>query len=242
MLSYDAYEKYQIFLEKNNFETAYENINESEILDKSKLNSQDSKADQLMSLAKEDVGRCVALIMARFKFFAEFIYRFRILYTYRVDTMATDGKNIFINPKFVSELTDEEITFILCHEVLHNVLCHFKRMDNINAEPTKWNYAADYELNPLLVDEGLLDANHVKNKLKACYDEKYLGMTAEEIYDILPQQKSDDDKGKNVPVEIGDAIKTKDGKYGQITGINADGSYEVRECTFEEAKKIVDAA
>lgn len=225
MLNFDSYNKYKLFLERSVAVTG--------TLDESA--SQDEDKDALLQQTKDDVERCAALIMGKYKFFGEFIYRFRFIYTYRVPTMATDGANIFINPKFCSTLTDKQIVFILCHEILHNVLIHFTREKAKGVSPNqheRWNYAADYELNPMLVEEGLLSASELKNDIKGLYEEKYLEKTAEEIFDIL---KDENPPPMEWPAEIGDFVKSKDDKYGKIVAINLDGTYEIEEVTKEEA-------
>jgi hypothetical protein len=179
--------------------------------------------------------------MGKYKFFGEFVYKFRFLYTYDVDTMATDGKNIFVNPQFCSTLTDAQIVFIVCHEILHNVLVHFLRGANKGVEHRKWNIATDLEINPMLVEEGLLTREEVKNDIKGLYEDKYIGLPAEEIYDQLPA--SPPAKPEMVyPAEVGDVVRVTSGSkgekiYGRIDAINPDGTYEITEITFDEAMK-----
>jgi hypothetical protein len=228
MLTYEAFNNYKLFLENQSKAQNYSALLES---------NNDSSKDQLMQQAKEDVERCVSLIMGKYKFFGEFVYKFRFLYTYDVDTMATDGKNIFVNPQFCSTLTDAQIVFIVCHEILHNVLIHFLRGANKGVEHRKWNIATDLEINPMLVEEGLLTREEVKNDIKGLYEDKYLGLPAEEIYDALPSSPPKPEM--TYPANIGDVIKTKDGKYGQIDAINADGTFEIKEITFDEAKRML---
>jgi uncharacterized membrane protein YgcG len=157
------------------------------------LESVDTQNDPSLEEVKEDVDRCLAKIVGKFPFFGAFVYRFRILYVNPNDrdiqTMATDGKNIFINPKFAMSLTYDQMVFILCHEILHNVMVHFMREQNKGiTDHRRWNIAADYEINPMLVDEGILTASEVKNDIRGLYSEKYLGMSAEEIYDEIGGQ------------------------------------------------------
>lgn len=40
------------------------------------------------------------------------------------ETAATDGHRIFFGPKFLDELSDSELDFIMMHEILHVVLQH----------------------------------------------------------------------------------------------------------------------
>ena len=161
--------------------------------------------------------------------------------------MATDGHNFFINPKFCSTLEDKHIVFILCHEILHNVLMHFLRGNNYGIDKTthnKWNIATDYEINLMLVAEGInVSGEEVKNKpMSGLYDEKYLDMPAEEIYDLLPNSAPNTEK-MEFPAEVGFPVKIPNpkgqDKYGIIEKINADGTYEIKECTLEEARGVV---
>jgi hypothetical protein len=233
---FNAYNKYKMFLDRQN----YLPVNEA------KKNTQDDDRDELIKAAKEDVERCVAMIMGRFKFFGEFVYKFRFLYTYRVNTMATDGANIFVNPRFCKDLNDKQIIFVLCHEILHNVMNHFVRKEQAGmTDHDRFNRAADYEINPMLVDEGLLTVSELTDGLKGLYKEKYAGMACEAIYQDLgesgPQEDPPqaDDEADYYPAEIGNVVKTKSGKYGIIQGINSDGTYDVKEISKEEAEKAL---
>lgn len=97
----------------------------------------------------------------------------------------------------------------------------------------------------MLVDEGLITADHLKRGVGGvipCYDEKWKvdekWMAAEPIYDRLgtASQKEPD----NYPTNIGDIIQTSDGKWGQITKINIDGTIDATELTHDEAIKILE--
>jgi len=204
--------------------------------DKEKIDTQSIDLDALLAQSKVDIERCTALIMGRYKFFGEFIYKFRILYTYRVPTMATDGKNFFINPLFCSTLNDKSIVFVLCHEILHNVLVHFLRRENMDAEHTRWNHATDHEINLMLIEEGFLTKQQV-DELGGLADEQYKEMTAEEIYKLLPE--STGNETMEWPVEIGSVIKSKTGKYGVVEKINSDGTFDIKEITYQEAKDLL---
>jgi len=175
----------------------------------------ESQENPNLDEVKEDIDRALAKIMGRFPFFGEFIFRFRILYVPwdhpDIKTMATDGKNIFINPGFAAALTDAQTIFILCHEVLHNVMMHFAREKVKGVDDhQRANVAMDLEINPMLVDEGLLTADEVKNEINGLYDEKYLDMPWEEIYDKIgpmkmpPLPPNIQQKMKNSPPGSGD--------------------------------------
>ena len=107
---------------------------------------------------------------------------------YGVRTAATNGKRVAFNPDFITELTDDEMKFLVAHECLHPMLEHNYRRGG--RQPKRWNMAADYVINKLLTDDnigrmpkvGLLDAN--------IYNAG--GGTSEGIYNILPEQNEDD--------------------------------------------------
>lgn len=217
--------------------------------------------DKMMVASKEMCERASSLMMIRYKFFGEFIYRMRWIYTYHpsIDTMATDGKNIFINPKFCTSLTFEEVVFVLCHEILHNVMSHFIRERSfLGANPSapdhgRWNRAADYEINPMVCDslifndKQLIPPDHFKKKEAfggggGLYNEEYIGKSAEHIFRLLKPEKEDgdpDQKNKSVPASPGDVIRTKDGKFGVIKSIDSNGKFEIDEITQAEAEKML---
>lgn len=132
-------------------------------------------------------------------FFATILLGQKLVETADVQTMATDGETIFVNPAWVEPLTHAEILFVLAHEVLHCVFDHMGRRND--REPEKWNIAADYVINNLLITEkigvmpkvGLHDPAIVARG----------GGTAEGVYNCLPKpppqngQKPNGKNGKN---------------------------------------------
>ena len=117
-------------------------------------------------------------------FFASLLLGLRMAEDNSVPTMATNGLEIRYNADFVSKLSHDELVFVLAHEVLHCVFQHMTRRGERNAN--KWNIAADYVINDLLVQDrigkmpsiGLLDAKLVKQG----------GGTTEGVYALLPEE------------------------------------------------------
>lgn len=110
-------------------------------------------------------------------------------YSDAVPTAATNGKRVLYNPEFVSDLTDEELKFLVAHECMHPMLEHnFRRQSR---DPKKWNMAADYVINQLLVDEGIGKFIEGGCLNKSLYD---AGQgVSEQIYTLLPDQDGDGD-------------------------------------------------
>ena len=105
-------------------------------------------------------------------------------------TLATDGRNFYYNNGFVHKLTPKEAEFGFAHEVLHNVFDHMGRRDR--RDPTLSNIAADYAANQILKDERI---GTVPNFIKIFQDDKYRGMSYEQIYDILYEKAEKIDIG-----------------------------------------------
>ncbi len=93
------------------------------------------------------------------------------------DTMATDGFHIFYDRPFVETLSDDELKFVIAHELFHCVLGHIDRRASRDA--LLWNCAIDYATNTLLVAAGLPMPS------AGLFSHDYTGMTAEEIFDHL---------------------------------------------------------
>ena len=95
-------------------------------------------------------------------------------------TAATDGRNFYYNSRFVKMLKPKEVEFLFGHEVLHCVYDHFGRRGDRN--PQLYNIASDYCVNADLKKHRV---GEFITSVPCLYDEKYEGMSSEEIYDAL---------------------------------------------------------
>lgn len=101
-----------------------------------------------------------------------------------VPTAATNGKRVAFNPEFVVGLTDAEVKFLVAHECFHPMLGHTYRRGG--RQPRRWNMAADYVVNYLLIEERIGQMPKRGRHDPAIYA---AGQgTSEGIYDILPEQ------------------------------------------------------
>lgn len=99
-------------------------------------------------------------------------------------TMATDGRHLYYSTEFMDKLSEEELVFVIGHEVLHCVYDHMGRRGG--RHPKLWNIASDYVINGELVDAGVGKIPKSK-EIAPCYDKKYDGMYSEQVYDILAE-------------------------------------------------------
>lgn len=104
-------------------------------------------------------------------------------------TAATDGKKFFYNPDFIDSLEDAEVNWVMAHEVLHPALGHLWRKGTRIHK--RWNYAADYAIHIIMQEMAQKHPQDFKMPSFCLYDAKYDEMSAEEIYDKLPDDEHD---------------------------------------------------
>jgi predicted metal-dependent peptidase len=93
-----------------------------------------------------------AKMLIQHPFFATLLVSTPWEMTDQVETAATDMQKLYFNPTFMESLTDDEILFVLAHEVMHMALEHGLRKQARNH--IVWNVACDYALNLVLKDSG----------------------------------------------------------------------------------------
>jgi len=149
-------------------------------------------------------------------------------------TLATDGRNFYFNYGFVNKLTPKEAEFGFAHEVLHNVFDHMGRRDS--RDPQLSNIAADFATNQILKDERI---GTVPSFIKIFQDDKYRGMSYEQIYDDLYEKAEKIDIGSlgELLDEHLDGEGDDEGDDGEDG--NKDGKGRPR-LTAEEKKQIRD--
>lgn len=104
-----------------------------------------------MSKTATNIAKARAGLIIDRPFFASLLLPMPISESEEISTFATDGDSIIYNAEFADSLTLEEMTFVLAHETLH---CVFDHMGNRGSRcPNKWNIAADYIINDILVNE-----------------------------------------------------------------------------------------
>lgn len=162
-----------------------------------------------MNKLLDDQQRAIAGLVHIMPFFGGFVSRLRTIYTFKVETQATDGYNLFVNPQFTYNLDMTGKVFVLAHEIMHCVLNHMRR--GKGHDPMKSNIAADYEVNAWINDVGLI-RSATMSKLGALYDSKYSGWGYEKIYDSNPSGPKDSMDNSN---QANDAQKQQDKQNGQ---------------------------
>ncbi len=96
----------------------------------------------------------------------------------RCPTVATDARALYFNSAYIAELTLTETQFVLAHEALHCALGHFARRSH--RIKRRWDVACDHAVNLILIQDGM------RPPAEALVNEDYRGLTAEEIYPLIP--------------------------------------------------------
>ena len=160
----------------------------------------------------DEQQRAQAALVHIMPFFNAFVSKLRRIYTFKVQTQATDGFNLFINPQFTYNLDLTGKVFVMAHEIMHCVLNHMRRGKNHNSELS--NIAADYEVNCWINDIGLIKGA-LMEKIGALYNSKYSGWGYEKIYaDNPPGPKDTMDNSKQSKQAEKNQDQNKQGQGG----------------------------
>lgn len=104
-----------------------------------------------------------------------------------IQTLCTDGKVIRYNPEFVAGRDLQTCKIDVCHETLHCTNGHIWRIGT--RDPKRANVAGDYAVNFILKETfGKLPEGYL-------YDPQFDGMSFEEIYNALPDERNEDGDG-----------------------------------------------
>jgi len=178
-------------------------------------------AQAKMKLAREE-------LMIDHHFFGQFLYEAKFICATEargetIDTMATDGRNIWYNPDFVDSLALGEVKGVQCHEAMHIADAHHLRRDD--RDMMEWNIACDLAINPLILKSKLILPPG------GLIDPQYEGMTAEEIYHRRQQKAAQGGKDG--------AATQQPGKVGKLLQPLQDDGKPLSEDQLEAAKHDV---
>ena len=155
-------------------------------------------------------------------------------------TAATDGRHFYYNTEFINSLDDDELIFLMGHEVLHCVYDHMDRRGD--RDPRLWNIANDYVVNMDLVENNI---GKKITKVQICFDYKYQNWISDEVYDDLFENGDQNQETLDMHLDFGDG--DGDDSQGQAPG-QADGddaggppeySEEERNQIREEMKEAI---
>jgi hypothetical protein len=157
-------------------------LNESDYEGKYANQTHDYDASEV----KRKIGQAILFLSINRGFYGELLMHLNVYGSSTVETMCTNGTDVVFGPYFVLDHTPQQLAWVLAHEILHCIGDHQGRRGT--RHPRKWNIAADYAINPILYDDDLLKYPTHNGKFSGLYDPRFIGMRAEDIYDILEKE------------------------------------------------------
>ncbi|MCA9570537.1 MAG: hypothetical protein KC656_22000 [Myxococcales bacterium] len=134
-----------------------------------------------------EISRIRAALLRRLPFFGALALELRLHVTdtpgFTAGVSATG--DLIVGPRF-QEHNRKRRAWIMVHEVMHCASGHFARRGDRDHE--RWNEAADYAINLLIPNDDTV----FERPPDCLYDERFRGLSAEEIFDILSQEQSHD--------------------------------------------------
>ncbi len=122
-------------------------------------------------------------------------------------TFSSDGITLKYNDEYMEKAPLDEIEFALANGAMHAVLKHQERLNERAGRI--WQAATDLTVNNLLVKNGFALPPYVY------YDERFSGMYAEEIYDILKDEMIYNQTLDDAEAPTPDDAKSEEGKEKQ---------------------------
>ena len=161
-----------------------------------------------------------------------------------IDTAMTDAQKIYFSPEFIDKLSDDELDFVLMHEVLHVALKHCFRYTGEGHDQVAFNIACDTVVNSTIFKSLGIDPEkscirplgevpyHLAPNKKEGHE-----YTAEEIYHMLMLKAKPIKQGNS----SGDGEDNGEGegsnKKGKSSGKSSDGSNSESNSKQKNGKK-----
>lgn len=121
-------------------------------------------------------------------FYTTILFSLKHSWDTKIETAATDGLNLIMNPDFFLGLKEKERLGLLVHEILHVALNHMSRLGD--RHPVLWNMAADYVINSTVT----ADPKYALPK-GALLDTQFANKSSEQVYKILYDKTNKKGKG-----------------------------------------------
>ena len=150
-----------------------------------------------------------------------------------VPTACTNGRDEFYGRAFVEKLNDAELRFLVLHEVYHKLYRHLTTWRWMYDEhPMMANVACDYVINVQIADEL---GGWVKMPEGGCYDDKYRGWDAAQVFRDLQKRSPPQEGGgggRGMPGGIPEGFDEHDW----------DGAQEMTEAEKQDLAREIDEA
>ena len=163
---------------------------------------------------QEKITYAKVRLLIRHKLFGALLLEFPIRESKTCPTMATDNVEILYNRDFVDGLTKNQVMTCLLHELEHILFKHFMRFkikdSKTQAEAQQLNFALDYAINSIIINEMAPRDNLLEFPKGVLYDERFKGWNAEKILAYLK------DEAQKNPKKSSDRMQAGGQGFGQF--------------------------
>jgi len=169
-----------------------------------------------------------------------------------IPTACTNGRDEKYGRKFVAELKEPELNFVVLHENLHKAYRHLTTWKKLHDEDHRLaNAACDYVINLKLKDIDPSERTiampkwadgELKGKPMGLVDERFRGMNAKQVFDILKQEKKDRGDGGGNGEGEGSGGSDATGTGEGFDDHDWDGAKEMTEAEKKELEREIDQA
>jgi predicted metal-dependent peptidase len=170
----------------------------------------------------DDTDQLISATLLRLRmrspFFATLALFARVRLSDEIETAATDGRTVFVNPDYFQLLSGPEQDQLILHRVLHAALLHVTRRGE--RDPEIWNIAGDIIVNGIIAGIAGMEL-----PADAVRDQRLEQLSVEEAYEVLLH-----DPDRPIGVES-DLLEPPDG-----WGRGQDGSSEGSIATARNAR------
>ena len=134
----------------------------------------------------EKIQKAKAKLMLDHPYFGTLASALKLEKNNEILTFSSDGERMTYNSEYVDKLEVPEVEFRMANGAMHSVLKHQHRASG--RTNWLWQTATDYVVNGMLVKNGM------QAPVYANYEEKFSGMYAEEVYELLRAEMNSDEE------------------------------------------------
>jgi len=163
-------------------------------------------------------------------------------------TACTDGRDVLYGRKFMHSLSDEEMRFVILHEVYHKMYRHLRTWKHLHDKDAECaNKACDYVINLQIADENR--DGFAKVIKGCCLDERYRDMNAQQVFNTLYAEK--EEQGGDSTSDDSDDVDEQGGRgnggggdesHSPLDEHDWDGADEMSDEEAEELEDEVEGA
>jgi predicted metal-dependent peptidase len=109
-------------------------------------------------------------------------------------TACTDGRDVAYGRKFLEALSNEEVRFLILHEVYHKMYRHLRTWKHLHDKDAQCaNQACDYVINLQIAEEN--SDGFATMPEGGCLDRRFRNMSTQQVFDIIYQEKQEEGGG-----------------------------------------------